>query len=444
MTDFIVTGPNATPIAGGFGEDTLFYTLGSGTGGMVVDGLTFTPSGYDGTIDVPGSLDTDFTGIDNFVITDDVGGNDLITTGDGQDDLTGGDGKDTLTGGGGNDRIQGNSGKDKLYGGLDADHLLGGKGVDKLYGGDGDDALDGGAGNDRLFGDDGNDQLLGGSGDDKLNGGAGSDDLGGGEGNDTILGKGGGDFVDAGDGDDHIEGNGGSDFIITGSGNDTVLGGKGDDFVETDLAGAKDIDAGGGYDWITVFADGPFAPGDVLRFDMNTGVHGVDGDTANQSMIVGAEAYDLLGDIDAVLTGDAGDNELGGGGGNDTIKGGDGGDTLFGSEGDDELRGKSGRDAIYGDGGDDTMFGGKGADEFHFTQGVVSAGHDTISDFESGVDEIIISGALVAPGVTVEDLLRDNATIVDGNTVLTLDPDASLTILGVDDQWLLAGDLSIF
>jgi hypothetical protein len=85
----------------------------------------------------------------------------------------------------------------------------------------GDDILTGGAGDDRVNGGDGND---------RLNGGGGNDRLTGGDGNDTVVGGPGTDTAFLGDGNDLFRWN-------PGDGNDTVNGGNG--FDTLDFGGAK-------------------------------------------------------------------------------------------------------------------------------------------------------------------------------------------------------------
>ena len=51
------------------------------------------------------------------------------------------------------------------------------------------------------------------------------------------------------------------------------------------------------------------------------------------------------------------------------------------------INGGSGNDTISGGNGDDKLTGGEGADTF-----IISLGHDTITDFESGTDTIQLDG----------------------------------------------------
>ena len=63
-----------------------------------------------------------------------------------------------------------------------------------------------------------------------------------------------------------------------------------------------------------------------------------------------------------LLMGDDGDDFIDGGAGNDTLFGGDDDDTLIGGDGDDQLTGGEGKDNISGGAGKDTIFGGTDGD----------------------------------------------------------------------------------
>jgi Ca2+-binding RTX toxin-like protein len=68
-----------------------------------------------------------------------------------------------------------------------------------------------------------------------------------------------------------------------------------------------------------------------------------------------------------------------------------GADSLSGGAGNDELSGGSGDDTLDGGAGLDTLVGGEGADWFIFrsTPGVSNV--DTIKDFVTGTDKIVLS-----------------------------------------------------
>ncbi|MBS1197760.1 MAG: hypothetical protein H6R18_1545, partial [Proteobacteria bacterium] len=72
---------------------------------------------------------------------------------------------------------------------------------------------------------------------------------------------------------------------------------------------------------------------------------------------------------------------------NNTIQGGSGNDTLDGS---------SGNDALIGGAGNDTFTGGEGTDRFVFDSFDTLVTVDTISDFVSGTDKIVLNNDIFA------------------------------------------------
>lgn len=188
-------------------------------------------------------------------------------------------------------------------------------------------------------------------------GGARADRLVGGTGDDTLKGVGGNDMLKGGAGSDRIVGGAGADRVIGNKGNDKLVGGAGNDR----LAGGKDADkllGGGGHDALF-------------------GQHG-----------------------------------------NDRLFGGVGADKLHGGGGNDILKGQIGRDLLNGQAGDDRLFGGAGADRFLFQR---NSGHDTILDFQNGIDRIVIQNG--ANRFSQLDISRDghDTEIHFGNTTITLE-----------------------
>jgi Ca2+-binding RTX toxin-like protein len=98
--------------------------------------------------------------------------------------------------------------------------------------------------------------------------------------------------------------------------------------------------------------------------------------------VVGSRASELM-------SGGDGADTLFGGRGSDTIYGGDGADSLFGGRGSDAIAGGDGDDYIAGNRGSDVLTGGPGADSFAFTSRKI--GLDTITDFEAGIDRIVLA-----------------------------------------------------
>lgn len=92
-----------------------------------------------------------------------------------------------------------------------------------------------------------------------------------------------------------------------------------------------------------------------------------------------------------------------GGTGSDRITGNGLANALFGGTGDDRISGGAGDDNIYGQAGNDLLTGGTGIDSFYYTDaltGVATAttlfGVDTITDFTSAQDKLILSKATFA------------------------------------------------
>ncbi len=281
--------------------------------------------------------------------------------------------------------IEGTEGDDFITGDDGNDIISGGDGADEIHGAGGNDELTGGAGNDRLFGEAGDDTLFGGDGNDAFNGGGGADQLHGGNGNDGFYGGGGNDRLYGDAGDDTIFGDGGNDTLNGGSGSDELHGGSGHD----------GFFGGGGNDRIF-------------------------GEAGNDT-----------------LFGDGGNDMLNGGGGADELHGGSGNDGFYGGGGDDIISGDAGNDTLFGNGGNDTLTGGtgddllvgdSGNDTFVFES---NSGHDTIGDFEVGVDHIDLTALNL---YNIEDL-NDRISTDGADTVIDLDgADASLddiTIVGV-------------
>jgi Ca2+-binding RTX toxin-like protein len=312
--------------------------------------------------------------------------------------VDGNDGVNTVIGGAGDDYFFGNGGADDLYG-------LGG--ADSLVGDDGDDYLSGGDGNDSLAGRAGADTLLGGSGDDSyvadlsdlvveyagggvdsltiatsyalgagneiefvstddsdgtdainftgneigntLTGNAGVNSLYGLDGNDNLIGGGGNDYLSGGDGDDQLTGGTGADTLLGGLGDDTYFAEESDLVVEY---------AGGGIDAIFASSNFVLAAGNEIEFLAATGFGG----TENMN--------------------------------------------LSGNEFNNAITGNEGNNRLFGGMGEDTLTGNGGADVFEFG-GAIGLGHvDTITDFVS-IDDLMLLDSRVFTGMTAGLLNAD-------------------------------------
>ena len=129
-----------------------------------------------------------------------------------------------------------------------------------------------------------------------------------------------------------------------------------------------------------------------------------------------------------LLGGDAGHNSIQGMGGSDILYGDAGNDTLYGGSGDDYLIGGKGSDSLYAGLGNDVLKGGSSADYFIFAY--VDGSSNTISDFASGEDVVMLTG--VAAGANTFSSIMASATTANGNTTLHLGNDTTITFLGVD------------
>ena len=157
-----------------------------------------------------------------------------------------------------------------------------------------------------------------------------------------------------------------------------------------------------------------------------TGNDTLDGGNGNDA-ILGLAGNDTL-------NGGNGNDVLDGGGGNDGLTGGNGNDMLFGSFGMDTLIGGNGDNSLDGGAGDDSLTGGRGPDLFVFHAGF---GEDTITDLGNG-DRIQFDDELFG---SPQDVLDASQPDDDGNTVITLDAENTITLVGVTS--LQADDILI-
>lgn len=194
-----------------------------------------------------------------------------------------------------------------------------------------------------------------------------------------------------------IHGHGGHDHLAGGVGADVIRGGTGNDYLY-DPAGENKLLGGNGNDWIEV---GNGSQGSDLR-----------GGRGNDVLISGK-----------------GDDILRGNQGRDTLDGGRGNDQLNGGLSHDQLDGGHGEDILNGGRGNDILTGGEDADTFVFN--VENSGNDTITDFEDGLDILVLKGATGLNDITVTADGFDTALSWEGGSVLLSNIDSSL--ISADD-----------
>ncbi|SIS80731.1 Hint domain-containing protein [Phaeovulum vinaykumarii] len=410
-------------------------------------------------------------------------GADDVYAGDGNDEVHGGEGDDILRGEAGDDALYGEGGSNTLDGGLGDDTLVGGSNSDSILGGDGADVIDAGNAQDTVSGGAGDDDILAGEGDDLVSGDAGRDTIAGGSGQDTLRGGADDDVVAGEDGDDRLYGEDGNDVLSGGQGQDSLDGGAGDDTltggtgVDT-LFGGQDSDTfivtsaeAGMHDHVDGDEDADDSDWDVLDLT-GAGPVNVIYDTTNpengtvqfldtsgnvtgtmtfeniervvtdqgDGYVEGTSGADLIdtaytgdpeGDMvdagDAILTGDAPDDDrILAGEGDDTVHAGVGDDTIWGDDGNDQIFGEDGDDSMSGGAGQDTLTGGDGND-----QADGGAGDDVI-DTSGTTDPLPDQGYPgLFPADTDPDNDRDTVHGGDGNDTITTGDDADV-IYGED------------
>jgi Ca2+-binding RTX toxin-like protein len=188
--------------------------------------------------------------------------------------------------------------------------------------------------------------------------------------------------VDAGAGDDKVI-LGGPGFVNGGTGNDiiygstsykdTLIGGEGNDTIFGYGGGADDIDK----------------------------IEGGDGDDTLAVFSNSISSFNLITNQNGSISGGLGADKIYGAGGVDYLFGNEGNDKIYASAGNDVLNGGEGDDFLVGDSGWDVMTGGAGADVFGITNDVIIGGYDLaqreyITDFEIGIDHILIDSTLAA------------------------------------------------
>jgi Ca2+-binding RTX toxin-like protein len=93
------------------------------------------------------------------------------------------------------------------------------------------------------------------------------------------------------------------------------------------------------------------------------------------------------------INGTASADEIRGESGNDSLLGRGGNDEMDGGKGRDTLVGGLGNDTLDGDKGNDLLTGGAGSDVFRLSN---QDGRDTITDFQDGLDLILINANGIA------------------------------------------------
>jgi Ca2+-binding RTX toxin-like protein len=356
----VLTGNSAgNVLTGGGGTDTLIGGAGSDIYVLnsPADLIVENPGGGSDTVDIGVSY-TLPANVENLSLT---GSSPVVGTGNALDN-----------------KLVANGGADTLLGGAGADTLIGGGAVDSLVGGTGNDTYILANNHDKVTeaAGEGTDTVtvsysytLGANLENLTLTGSAPISGTGNNLNNLITGNSAANTLIGGAGDDTLNGAAGIDSLVGGTGNDTyVLGSDGDVVVEN---------AGEGTDTVTT--------------DLNYNL----GNNVENLTLTGKYAASGYGNaLNNVLIGNGMSNRLEGRGGADTLDGGGGADTLVGGNGDDYLT------------------GGAGNDVFIFNKG---DGHDVITDFGNGADQINIA-TLLSAGLKPTLVLSGADTLIQFTT----------------------------
>ena len=139
------------------------------------------------------------------------------------------------------------------------------------------------------------------------------------------------------------------------------------------------------------------------------------------------------------LDGTDGDDSYLGSADNDALSGAGGNDTIDGERGHDVIDGGAGDDRLTGGIGDDVLTGGSGDDLFVFQDG---GNDDSVSDFVAGPGTEDVLDVMAFGFATKADAIAA-ATQVGADTVIQLDADDTVTLLGVNAGLLSDDDFLI-
>ena len=344
---------------------------------------------------------------------DGTSGGDTLGGGDGDDYLNGGAGNDTINGYGGNDTIVDGDGNNVIYGGDGNDSITAGSGNNEIHGGAGNDLIWANNGTNVIYGDDGNDEIHTGTGTNEIHGGTGGNFLYGGSGATNYV---------FGGGNDVISDSGGTDQITLPSGITAgdltfsrVVTGDTADFNDLLITVA---DGGGSIQIVNQFASSSSDHVETLVFS--------DSSTLDLTAITGYISVLTQGDdvynpginIDQVVYGLNGNDEIITGSGNDTLDGGTGNDLLQGGTGNDTYIASPGFDKISDVGGTAIINipTGYSLSDLTFSRhiGVSGPDNDLIVDIR-GLGEIQVENQFVSSTYAVENLY-----FVDGSSTVSL------------------------
>jgi hypothetical protein len=272
------------------------------------------------------------------------------------------------------------------------------------------------------------------------------------------------------DGNDKFNGGAKAEIVFDGNGSDTIkLGGGSDHYTATGADGTDGIDSidgGAGVDLYNSFLSATAVSINLDGTNHEIAAYGFGLVTKNSAS--GTKVgNDAIKNIENVAGSDAAGDLIYGSSVANKLNGWGGADKIAGFGGNDIITGDDGNDTIIGGTGGDTIFGGTGADDFIFLalneSGVTKATRDSIVDFESGVDDIVLTliDANIVNGSVMNDAFSwmgtnvnfsgvagqlraywtPNGQIIEGDvngdrkadfSIELLDPTHSIVLMGTD------------
>jgi Ca2+-binding RTX toxin-like protein len=105
----------------------------------------------------------------------------------------------------------------------------------------------------------------------------------------------------------------------------------------------------------------------------------------------------------------------------------------------DTLTGGAGRDRLIGGAGNDLLTGGADSDIFRFNP---NDGLDTITDFETGIDRLVLHSTMWTGTKTAAQIVADHGTIFEGQAGFMFNG-TSIRLDGIADPLDIVNDIVI-
>jgi hypothetical protein len=263
-------------------------------------------------------------------------------------------------------------------------------------------------------------------------------DVDGGGGQDWISGTQDNDVLSGGAGNDVIHGEGGDDRILGGGENDYLSGGDGNDTLS---GGDGDDRLDGGFGSDVLIGGTTLFPTNISVYPVGQAIPVVGVSDIPRRVTIWLDSAPILTDL--------GDDELTGGDGDDLLYGTAGRNTLSGGRGDDVLVGADGDDRIEGGDGRNLLIAGRGRDIVQSLGNDIVVTGSTVMDANlAALRAILAEWTADRPlGVRVRNLTDGTGSALRLNGDFFLD---STTVTGDDEvdrvsarrriDWLLASD----